>query len=120
MDPEILLLRRQYLQLFEPDFLAWPPKQLLRDPDIQEWIYHNLFDSNQNTYLPPERYQYRVLKRLLAKIEQAIEDPEEDVGRFCFYYYLLKLLNAFAQATVAFRIFSDSASVLHRKSQTIL
>lgn len=30
--------------------------------------------------LPPERYQLRVLKPLLSKIEQAIEDPEEDVG----------------------------------------
>lgn len=119
MDPEILLFRRQYLQLFEPDFLAWPPKQLLRDPDIQEWIHHNLFDSDQITYLPPERYQYRVLKRLLAKIEQAIEDPEEDVGR---YLSLLSFLLASSIPLFSrnkFRIFSDSTLILHRKSQTI-
>lgn len=92
MDPQILLFRRQYLQLFEPDFLAWPPKQLLRDADVQAWIYHNLFDSDRNTYLPPGRYQYRVLKLLLAKIEQAIEDPEEDVGTFsCFYSFSITL-----------------------------
>lgn len=80
MDPQISLFRRQYLQLFEPDFLAWPPKQLLRDADIQSWLYANLFDSEKHTMLPPERYQLRVLKPLLSKIEQAIEDPEEDVG----------------------------------------
>ena len=81
MDPQLLLFRRQYLQLFEPDFLAWPPKQLLRDPDVQAWIYNNLFDSDKNLYLPPERYQLRVLKPLASKLEQAIEDPEEDVCR---------------------------------------
>ena len=80
MDPQLLLFRRQYLQLFEPEFLAWPPKQLLRDADAQEWLYQSLFNADRNSYLPPERYQLRVLKPLLAKIEQAVEDPEEDVG----------------------------------------
>lgn len=80
MDPQLLLFRRQYLQLFEPDFLAWPPKQLLRDPAVQSWLYANLFNIDRNSKLPPERYQLRVLKPLLAKIEQSIEDPEEDVG----------------------------------------
>ena len=80
MDPQLHLFRRQYLQLFEPDFLSWPPKQLLRDPDAQAWLYKNLFDAERNPRLPSERYQLRVLKPLLAKIEQAIEDPEEDVG----------------------------------------
>ena len=80
MDSQLLLFRRQYLQLFEPDFLAWPPKQLLRDPAVQAWLYKHLFDSEKNQYLPPPRYQLRVLKPLLARIEKAIEDPEEDVG----------------------------------------
>lgn len=80
MDPQLLLFRRQYLQLFEPDFLAWPPKQLLRDSAVQSWLYANLFDIDKNSKLPPERYQIRVLKPLLAKIEQSIEEPEEDVG----------------------------------------
>ena len=79
MDSQLLLFRRQYFQLFEPDFLAWPPKQLLRDPNAQEWLYRNLFNSELCPHLPSERYQLRVLKPLLAKIEQAIEDPEEDV-----------------------------------------
>ena len=80
MDPQLLLFSRQYFQLFEPDFLAWPPEQLLRDPGVQAWLYRNLFGSDKNTYLPSERYQVRVLKPLVAKIEKAIQDPEEDVG----------------------------------------
>jgi len=80
MDPQLLLFRRQYLQLFEPDFLSWPPKPLLRDADAQAWLFKNLFDADRNDRLPSERYQLRVLKPLLAKIEQSIEDPEEDVG----------------------------------------
>ena len=81
MDSQLLLFRRQYFQLFEPDFLAWPPKQLLKDMGIQRWLYNHLFNVDENSYLPPARYQYRVLKPLVAKIEQAIVDPEEDVGR---------------------------------------
>lgn len=80
MDPQLLLFRRQYFQLFEPDFLAWPPKQLLRDPAVQAWLYTHLFDGEKNPRMPPERYQLRVLKPLASKIEKAIEDPEEDVG----------------------------------------
>lgn len=80
MDPQLLLFRRQYFQLFEPDFLAWPPKQLLRDPAVQAWLYTHLFDGEKNRRMPPERYQLRVLKPLASKIEKAIEDPEEDVG----------------------------------------
>ena len=100
MDPQLLLFRRQYLQLFEPDFLAWPPKQLLRDPDAQAGMYQNLFNADPNPRLPPQRYQLRVLKALLAKIEQAIEDPDEDVGVFnvecmsitCGFYALSRTL----------------------------
>ncbi|KAI1493098.1 putative methyltransferase-domain-containing protein [Biscogniauxia mediterranea] len=78
VDSELLLLRRQYLQLFEPDFLAWPPPQLLKSADAQAWIHKHLFDENRNVKLPPPRYRLRVLKPLLAKIEKAIQDPEED------------------------------------------
>lgn len=80
MDPQLLLFRRQYFQLFEPGFLAWPPKALLRDTGVQRWLYNNLFNADNNPYLPSDRYRFRVLKPLVAKIEQAIEDPEEDVG----------------------------------------
>jgi hypothetical protein len=80
MDPQLVLFRRQYLQLFEPDFLAWPPKSLLRDAGVQQWLFKQCFDTDNNPYLPSERYRLRVLKPLLRKVEQAIEDPEQDVG----------------------------------------
>jgi hypothetical protein len=80
MDIQVLLFRRQYLQLFDPDFLTWPPKQLLKLSAIQSWIYMNLFDGEKNSMLPPPRYQLRVLKPLLARIEKSIEDPNQDVG----------------------------------------
>jgi hypothetical protein len=80
MDSQLVLFRRQYLQLFEPDFLAWPPKSLLRDAGVQQWLYKHCFDADSNPHLPSDRYRLRVLKPLLRKVEQAIEDPEEDVG----------------------------------------
>ncbi|KAI0182128.1 putative methyltransferase-domain-containing protein [Hypoxylon sp. FL1284] len=78
VDPQLILLRRQYLQLFEPDFLAWPPPKHLKDTDVQKWLYKNLFDQSRNPTLPPDRYQMRVLKQLVNKIEKAIEDPDQD------------------------------------------
>lgn len=80
MDPQLVRFRRQYFQLFEPDFLTWPPKSLLRDAGVQQWLYKQCFDTDANPHLPADRYRLRVLKPLLRKVEQAIEDPEEDVG----------------------------------------
>ncbi|KAI1506445.1 putative methyltransferase-domain-containing protein [Biscogniauxia marginata] len=78
VDSQLLLLRRQYLQQFEPDFLAWPPPKLLKSADAQAWLHKHLFDASRNARLPPVRYQLRVLKPLLSKIEKAVQDPEED------------------------------------------
>ncbi|KAI0205466.1 putative methyltransferase-domain-containing protein [Astrocystis sublimbata] len=78
IDSQLLLLRRQYFQLFEPDFLAWPPAQLLRRSDAQAWLFRYLFDESRIQQLPPERYQLRVLRPLLSRIEKSIQDPEED------------------------------------------
>ncbi|KAI1381071.1 putative methyltransferase-domain-containing protein [Hypoxylon crocopeplum] len=78
LDPQLLLLRRQYMQLFEPDFLAWPPSKFLKDVDVQKWLYKHLFDPSRNSRLPPESYQMRVLKQLVAKIEKTIEDTGQD------------------------------------------
>jgi protein-lysine N-methyltransferase EEF2KMT len=79
VDPQLRLFRRQYLQLFEPDFLAWPHAQLLRRSDAQAWLYRHLFNESRNPRLPPERYQLRVLRPLIARIEKAVQDPDEDV-----------------------------------------
>ena len=123
MDPQLLLFRRQYLQLFEPDFLAWPPRQLLRDPDVQVWLCQKLFNTEENPRLPPERYQVRVLKSLLAKIEQSIVDPEEDVGildmiKTCSHPEVSSLRWRFHVHTFCFST-SDSHFLSHRKSRMI-
>lgn len=76
-DQSLLFFRRQYLQLFEPDFLAWPPRNLLRTIDAQAWIYKHLFDENRNTRLPPTSYQERVLRILVSKIHGPVENAHE-------------------------------------------
>ena len=78
--PPVELLKRQYLQLTDPEELALPRKDTLKLPDIQAQIYNEMFDESIITYAPPERYRFRVLKRLMKALEDAIEDPEEDVG----------------------------------------
>ena len=73
------LLKRQYLQLIDPEQLTLPAKALLRLSEIQAQIYHSMFDDSSLIFAPPERYKLRVLKRLVNALEQAILDPEEDV-----------------------------------------
>lgn len=74
------LLKRQYLQIVAPEELTLPRKQLLRLSETQAQIYHDMFDESRFICAPPERYRFRVLKRLMKALEDAIEDPEEDVG----------------------------------------
>ncbi|CAD6571552.1 MAG: hypothetical protein ASARMPRED_004635 [Alectoria sarmentosa] len=73
------LLKRQYLQLIEPEGLTLPPKEVLRLPETQTQIYNDMFNEPRLVdYALPERYKLRVLKRLVKALEDAIEDPEED------------------------------------------
>ncbi|KAI2463190.1 putative methyltransferase-domain-containing protein [Annulohypoxylon bovei var. microspora] len=76
IDPQLLLLRRQYMQLFEPDFLAWPPLKFLKSVDVQRWLYRHLFDQSLNLRLPPESYQMCVLKLLLSRVKKTANDGE--------------------------------------------
>lgn len=84
------LLKRQYLQLTDPEELSLPRKEVVRLPDIQAQIYDDMFDESNIIYAPPERYRFRVLKRLVKALEDAIEDPEEDVGAFSFSTFTLR------------------------------
>jgi hypothetical protein len=77
---QLQVLQRQYLQLVEPHQLRWPVDAVLKQPNVQAWMYHEMFDMENIKSPPPDRYQLRVLKMLVAKLERAIEDPEEDVG----------------------------------------
>jgi hypothetical protein len=74
------LFKRQYLQLLDPKVLAWPPTDILRHLVAQTWLLEHLFDANTVQYLPPERYQRRVLKKLFELVESSVLDPDEDVG----------------------------------------
>jgi hypothetical protein len=79
-DKDLEIFKRQYLQLVDIKDLRWPSRGILRLPTTQAWLFQELFSQAVAPYLPPERYQLRVLKRLLQAIEESIEDPEEDVG----------------------------------------
>jgi hypothetical protein len=73
------LLKRQYLQLIDPEQLELPCKELLRLPLTQARIFDEILNESALEYLPPKRYKSRALKRLVNALEEAIEDPEEDV-----------------------------------------
>lgn len=81
---ELELFTRQVLQLVDPKELQWPSSDSLRSVVVQSRIYQKLFQSE---HPPPERYQLRVLKKLLSLIEESIVDPDEDVGcKACFHF----------------------------------
>lgn len=76
---QLRLLCRQYFQLVDLESLRWPDTQVLKRPEVQAWLYGHLFDRDAVPSPPSERYQLRVLKQLISRIESAIEDPQEDV-----------------------------------------
>lgn len=70
-DPSVDRFCGQFLQLErEPEF---PDGSLLREDGVQAVLYRRLFDGAL-AHPPPPRYQLRVLKRLVSRIEQSIED----------------------------------------------
>lgn len=81
--------RRQYFQLVDPPQLRWLDGHVLKDPEVQCWMFSRLFDAETNSTLPPDRYRLRVLKVLVSKLEKAIDDPEEDV-RVSFHFFTLQ------------------------------
>jgi hypothetical protein len=69
----------QYLQLEQT--LTYPEPQYIRRSDVQNAIYESLFaDDALAAGPPPLRYQVRVLKELVSRIEASIEDWEEHVS----------------------------------------
>lgn len=76
---QLRILQRQYLQLVDPAQLRWPDARILIAPEVQTWIFLHMFDESSIRSPPPERYQLRVLKLLISKLERSIIDPEEDV-----------------------------------------
>lgn len=77
-DP-VELLRRQYFQVVDPALLSIPESKCLKNPLNQHLIYQDMFDQSNMRYPPPLRYQFLVLKKIIAALEVAIEEPDEDV-----------------------------------------
>ncbi|KAJ4363563.1 hypothetical protein N0V83_009859 [Neocucurbitaria cava] len=75
---QLRILQRQYFQLVEPHLLRWPDDATLKVPEVQSWLFTNLFDTDRIASPPPDRYQHRVLKVLISKLEASINDTEED------------------------------------------
>jgi hypothetical protein len=70
---------RQYLQI-EHD-LDYPAQEHLRNETFQQSLYARVFKDGDEPS-PPPRYQLRVLKKLTEKIEESIQDWDEEVLRF--------------------------------------
>lgn len=66
----------QYLQL-EPR-LDYPDDQLLKRHDVQEDIYHRIFASDSEIAPRKPKFQLRVLKGLINRIQASIRDDEAD------------------------------------------
>lgn len=77
---------RQYLQV--QLHLDYPSEEYLRQYDFQQVIYSRLFADNAVRHLPPARHQLRVLKELVKRIENAIQDWEEEVGKFSLWHFI--------------------------------
>lgn len=69
----------QYLQL-EPN-LAFPEPSSLREADVQEAIFNRLFSDGSRFHGAPARYQAKVLKELVLKVEASIDDWDQHVSR---------------------------------------
>lgn len=68
---------RQYLQLHAD--LSYPHPEYLRTDKFQQHLYRKIFEDGVLSYPPPLRYQLRVLKELIKRIEESIQDWEEEV-----------------------------------------
>lgn len=72
-------LAAQYFQAVELPQLSIPASSILIKHAAQQWIYQNMFNEAILWPIPPLGYRSRLLKLLLAKIEESILDPEVDV-----------------------------------------
>lgn len=70
---------RQYLQVTHD--VHYPAEEYLRNDTFQHSIYVRCF-SEEDKYAPPPRYQLRILKELVKRIEMSIQDWDEEVSKF--------------------------------------
>ena len=103
------IFQRQYFQLVEPSQLRWPQDAVLKSADVQSWMFAHLFDPAAVKSPPPERYQLRVLKLLMSKLERSIVDPEEDVR---FPFPSVRFASECHAVYLFYRIFSVDANTM--------
>ncbi|KHJ34649.1 putative fam86a protein [Erysiphe necator] len=68
---------RQVLQLYPK--IDYPENEYLSDASNQQTIYQTLFAEKALKHELPVKYQFRVLKKLLERIEKSIEDSDKEV-----------------------------------------
>lgn len=66
--------------------LQYPSAESLRQDSFQQALQDRVFGEDAMPYHPPERYQLRVLKELMKRIESSIEDWDEEVCYFSVFY----------------------------------
>src|SRR5436305_14888831 len=69
--------RRQYLQLVDFHSVDFPSSRYLKDISFQAVLFSDVFADGALAYSPPYRYQLRVLKELIVRIERSMTDPDE-------------------------------------------
>jgi protein-lysine N-methyltransferase EEF2KMT len=74
---ELDLFKRQYLQLQLN--LKYPEGKYLKHEEFQQMLYSEIFSEDAVKWYPPQRYQLRVLKELMKRVEASITDWEEEV-----------------------------------------
>ena len=79
LDPRLKRFRNQYHQQVDMDALDFPASEILLKPKVQHQIFHYFFEPEKTSLHPPLPYRRRILKELLARIEAAIVEPDEDV-----------------------------------------
>lgn len=104
---QVELLRRQYLQLVDPEQLKLPATEILRLPEAQTKIFDDIFNDKFRSFPSPKRYKFRVLKRIVDAVELSIVDPEEDVG------------SPLSSPTARFHVKSKLLILLHPSRQCI-
>ncbi|KAF2100611.1 S-adenosyl-L-methionine-dependent methyltransferase [Rhizodiscina lignyota] len=70
--------KNQYIQQVNVQELDWPRPELLRLDRVQQELWKTIFSPDALQYPPPERYEARVLKELVKKIEGSLVAPDED------------------------------------------
>lgn len=78
-NPQVSRFCWQYLQLESAPEL--PDGEVLRDEEAQEAIYKRLFADDAIAVPPPRRYQLRILKELIARVESAILNWDQHVSK---------------------------------------